>query len=346
MTINSEARTVGGVAGGVGYWSANVDAYDIKDCITITDISGSSATDTVSLFVGENTDEPIIATGSVHYAGASCVNNGTGGCGPGGAGVANLADLYNPANAPMNTWDFDGIWVANAGAMPTLDLSRGSEPSVAASCDTQTLAQIDPDALPWVVTYNCDLAIADADKNEEHTVLLGPGHTCSWIYPERAALEGAPKPADVGSCVVEYAVTDGLYTTPMQRFTLEAHTGAQLVAEGDADADNFSWSFQDFGTTTPHTFTITNKEPAEVTGLDIVIPSSQFGFEGGGAFPGTTGTCVQGGSLAPGASCTVIMTYTASLEGQVWQDIRVKYTGPRGPVDYAYTLTGYGRTGP
>ncbi|MBT8492425.1 MAG: hypothetical protein KJO07_05160, partial [Deltaproteobacteria bacterium] len=189
MTINSEARTVGGVAGGVGYWSANVDAYDIKDCITITDISGSSATDTVSLFVGENTDEPIIATGSVHYAGASCVNNGTGGCGPGGAGVANLADLYNPANAPMNTWDFDGIWVANAGAMPTLDLSRGSEPSVAASCDTQTLAQIDPDALPWVVTYNCDLAIADADKNEEHTVLLGPGHTCSWIYPERAALE-------------------------------------------------------------------------------------------------------------------------------------------------------------
>jgi hypothetical protein len=89
------------------------------------------------------------------------------------------------------------------------------------------------------------------------------------------------------------------------------------------DASVFDFGQVGIGASANHQFVVTNNGggAASITG-GSTLPAP-FGYRGG-TFPGAGGTC--GGALAPGASCTVIVTYTGTA-GTTTSSFTVSYTG-------------------
>jgi hypothetical protein len=90
-----------------------------------------------------------------------------------------------------------------------------------------------------------------------------------------------------------------------------------------SDGPTYDFSVQPLTKVTEKTFTITNNggfSASSLTGTGITAP---FVFKGGGAFPGAGGTC--GNSLAPAASCTMIVTYTPTTTGAHSGTVDVNY---------------------
>ena len=86
-----------------------------------------------------------------------------------------------------------------------------------------------------------------------------------------------------------------------------------------SDADPFSFGTIANGATLTHTFTLTNVGGVDATNINGLALTVPFEYEGGGAFPGATGTCVAAGTLfpspGPGHTCTVVVTYSPTSNG-------------------------------
>lgn len=332
VTINSEATTVGGFIGQISYWSSNTDAYDIKDSFSVANVSGSAAADTVSLFVGENTDgNPLAALGSSYWSGGSCTNSGAGGCVGGGSPVSDIAQ-FQGSGAALPGWDFEGVWQAQAGAFPTLRNEDRSAPVVTQAC---------PDVAIQGLRYGCDVSIQDADLNETHILLFDPSHSCSWMYTTTSSLYGTPTAENTSSCVNAFTVSDGAHDSAGQTHSIEVHAGVLMTPASSYGTDYF-FGFGDPGVPIVQTFTLTNNEAVPVAALSLTPPAagSEFAFDGG-SYPGSGGTCAD--TLGPGQTCTVVFRYTPATTGSVTGPIAINFTAARGPVSYGFTLRGQGR---
>lgn len=331
VTIDSQASTAGGFMGHIGYWSASSDTYDIARSFAAAHVTGSSPTATISPWVGQNEDpNPLVGAGSYYWSGGGCTNLGGGGCATGGMAVADLTELQGPS-APLAAWDFAGIWQATPGAFPTLRLAQLAAPVQSGACPTVAIAGLH---------YACTLAVTDGDPNEIQLAALERPHTCRWLSSDRLTVSGTPMPADGDSCTLAFSVTDGPHTTPVETVAIAVHAGVVLTP-ATSTGTGFSFGFSAVGSApVTQLLTVTNREATTVTGLAITgLPASDFAFAGG-AYPGTGGTCTT--TLDPGATCTVAIDYTATIAGSISQPIDVHFTAARGPVTYAFTLTGYG----
>jgi hypothetical protein len=89
------------------------------------------------------------------------------------------------------------------------------------------------------------------------------------------------------------------------------------------DASVFDFGQVGIGAAADHQFFVTNNGAAVASITDGSTLSPPFAYRGG-TFPGAGGTC--GGALAPGGSCTVVVTYTGT-PGTTTSSFTVNYTG-------------------
>lgn len=331
VTINTAANRVGGAVGFISTWHSS---YDISNSFVVANIQASSASSDISLFLGQNIDpNPLTASNSSYWSGGTCSNLGGGGCNTStGASVANVADFYSSSQSSLSNWNFTNVWVQNPSEFPTLNWNRYHTPSVSMACPS--VAQVGQ-------SFWCPFAITDADVNESQMIVFQEDHTCTWVYIVDGQLSGAPETTDVGTCKVSYAVTDGVNKSAVQSFDVTVHFGVAVVPAVSIDG-YYSFGFHAVSAGAKSaTFTFTNQENTTITGLSVLnLPATHFIFAGGGTFPGTTGTC--GSSLAPGASCTVVISFDPSSTGTVFHFININYTNASGTVSIPYQLYGWG----
>ncbi|MGZ6371456.1 MAG: choice-of-anchor D domain-containing protein, partial [Bdellovibrionota bacterium] len=85
------------------------------------------------------------------------------------------------------------------------------------------------------------------------------------------------------------------------------------------------------------TLTVTNSSSKAMTALSAHALSAPFSFQGG-TFPGSSGTC--GSTLAAGASCTVVITYSPSSGGSSSGTVTLTYTANGSAGTLTAALTG------
>jgi len=344
VTIDSAASTVGGFMGKIEYWSSNAAVYDIARSVAVANITGSSATATVSPWVGENVDpNPFTGAGSVYWGGAACTNLGGGGCGTGGTNVANLAQLQSPSGPPLSSWDFTTVGHGQTGAIPSLRLDQPTTPSLAQACPTFAIVG---------QHYACNLEVTDTDVNEVRLPILDPSHSCGWIAGQlrdfgnvgglSAQVHGTPDAMHEGSCVLAFTVTDGVNEGSIETMTVQVHRGVTIAPNQNPweNAPTVWFMGTNPGTPLIVEVTLTNQELIPVTGLGIGgLPANGFRYAGG-TFPGTGGTCAT--TLASNAACTLAIEFAPTVSGPYSQTVQVQFTAARGPVSYDVMFTGHG----
>lgn len=89
------------------------------------------------------------------------------------------------------------------------------------------------------------------------------------------------------------------------------------------------------------TFTVTNNGTATATGIGAGATPTGNPFSYPGGFPGTGGTCTNGGSLAVSASCTIVIQFNPSSPGNFSDSIVVAYnTGSAAATTAPLAITG------
>ena len=135
---------------------------------------------------------------------------------------------------------------------------------------------------------------------------LSPGATCTVV------VSYAPIANGFLSDSVSVSYNDGVTTQNTSRTI----TGTGFVPSVLAITDGSTYDFGTpvIGTSADHTFTLSVDVSSGVsaTGLTPIALSAPYSFKGG-TFPGTGGNCSAGGSIAPGASCTVVVSFTPSV---------------------------------
>ena len=93
----------------------------------------------------------------------------------------------------------------------------------------------------------------------------------------------------------------------------------------DPDGPTMNYGLQGINTSQDHTFTVTNTGGATATALTGVSLGSSFAYKGS-VFPGTGGTCGNS-SLAAGAACTIVVTFTPATTGLKSTSVGLNYAG-------------------
>jgi hypothetical protein len=116
----------------------------------------------------------------------------------------------------------------------------------------------------------------------------------------------------------------GLYTTIYLLTNTPASSGSVSW-----DATTYDFGYQSYGTTSAgHTFTLTNGTSSSIP-LTSLTPSNQNFSQSGGTCQFDAATP---GSLAPGASCTVVATFNPQADPNVALNAQVAMTGQLTPV--------------
>jgi alpha-tubulin suppressor-like RCC1 family protein len=130
---------------------------------------------------------------------------------------------------------------------------------------------------------------------------LASGATCTMVL--------GFKPTAAGSFSGTLTVTahDGSATQTISRnFQGVGVLPASLTI---SDGPTYDFGSKLVGTSTDHSFTVTNGGGASATGITGTGLAAPFTYKGG-SYPGTGGNC--GGTITVGASCTVVVRYTPS----------------------------------
>lgn len=335
VNIDSSGGRVGGAIGYVDYWNSS---YDIADSVVIADVAGSSAGNDLSLFLGENVDDPILASNSFYWSGGNCNNLGTGGCNTDIAtGHATLTDFYNSGFTAYATWDFAELWVDNVTALPSVNMASVHAPSITMS-DCSQVAIVG-------MNYGCIIGFSDDDQNEEQMIEIMEDNSCSWTHHydryggQYLALAGRPVEQEIGECEAVFRVNDGTFTTADLTFTVSVVEGVSLTPSNSFSGTIWIGFQSVAGGAKSTTFTLFNNEATTVTGVDVTGLAGDFAFAGG-SFPGTGGDC--DGDLDPAESCTVVIDFDPSTTGRQYGDFWVEFVLDGKTYRYKQTIEGYG----
>ena len=157
-----------------------------------------------------------------------------------------------------------------------------------------------------------------------------------------------------GSCTftVTFAPTStGLVTSSVQLAYVDGVTGqsASVGVKGQGAgpavltiSDGATYDFQKHatGSTTTHTFTVMNTGGVDAGSLTPVAPAAPFAFAGPNGYPGTGGSCMQ--TLAPGASCTVVVAFIPTTGGLLPATLSLSYDDGAAPQTATRALQGTG----
>jgi hypothetical protein len=346
VTIDSRARRAGGVIGFIYDWGPP-DRSDIVDSFSAAHVTGESATDTVSPWLGETTaTEPFVGLGSYYWSGGSCTNLGAGECGSGGSAIAELTSAQALAAPPLSAWDFVHVWQPRSDAFPTLRSKQLHAPAASHACPREAIAG---------VPYVCEVAVTDADPNEARFASFERAHSCWWLASAMGGrqpvprgdlqdplLVGTPEIADEGTCTIALGVTDGAHTTRLDPLLVNVHAGVAIApTTWNRHALRYGASFglAQVGTTVTLEFTLTNHESGFANVSLTGLPAGDFAFAGG-AYPGVGGTCAT--SIEPGATCTVTIAFTPTGTSSRESPLSIHFEAARGPVSYVLVLGGFG----
>jgi hypothetical protein len=187
--------------------------------------------------------------------------------------------------------------------------------------------------------------------------LVAPFSYLSTGYPGVAGSCGPTLPAGA-SCYIDVAFAPQSPGTATETLSISYFDGAQttaasrdLAGKGTSDAflsitdfplqyyeqyglgadpATFAFGAHGLGSTAPHTFYVNNTGAATATGMGGGSFSAPFSFAGaGGAYPGTGGSCQD--TLAPGASCTVVVAFAPTNPVSSNATLSVSYDGTGAP---------------
>ncbi|MCB0367732.1 MAG: choice-of-anchor D domain-containing protein, partial [Bdellovibrionales bacterium] len=168
------------------------------------------------------------------------------------------------------------------------------------------------------------------------TGLIPPFSFDGGSYPGTGGTCGATL-ASAANCtiVVKFLpTTNGLHTDTIQ-VDYDDGSGAQSVSrdvQGTglsaallviSDGPTYDFGPKALSSVTEKTFTVNNTGDVAASSMAGVALVAPFAYKGGGAYPGTGGTC--GAALANGASCTIVVTYSPTLNGPHSDNLRVNY---------------------
>jgi hypothetical protein len=171
---------------------------------------------------------------------------------------------------------------------------------------------------------------------------LGAGSLCTLVVSYAPTANGT----QTGTIAVNY--NDGQAAQSAKRDVMgEATSFAYITINnwpsgGGGGQQDDPFDFGTSGVPIDHTFALQNIGAQTATTLTGVAPGSAlFSFKGG-PFPGAGGSC--GGSLAVGASCTIVVTFTGAATGaSSWA--ASYHDGSGGTVQATRNVTGTSITG-
>jgi hypothetical protein len=99
--------------------------------------------------------------------------------------------------------------------------------------------------------------------------------------------------------------------------------GQSGTAALELDASSYDFGTKAIGSTTTHTFTLSNKGTAAATAIAAIAGTPGAFAPAGGTFPGTGGTCTT--TLAAGASCTLVVAFAPMASGPAQASVGVAY---------------------
>ena len=111
-----------------------------------------------------------------------------------------------------------------------------------------------------------------------------------------------------------------------------------------SDGATYNYGTKANGSVTSKTFTITNTGAGTATTINESAVTAPYRFAGGGAFPGTGGTCVLNGSLAAAATCTFIVEFAPISSGGYLLDMQINYFDGAFTTAAIRTINGVGVT--
>jgi hypothetical protein len=187
----------------------------------------------------------------------------------------------------------------------------------------------------------------------------GVGGTCGPSLPAGAscALNVGFTPSAAGPASATLTVTyfDGAHATAVSRDLGGHGTTHAFLSITDfpvmyyqayglhADPATFSFGAEGLGSTTVHTFVVTNTGQVTATAVSGDALAAPFSYAGG-TFPGIGGTC--GAPLAPGDDCTVVVAFKpTSVAGGV-ATLTVGYNDGVGAQSATRPMSGTGTSGP
>ncbi|MEO0335611.1 MAG: choice-of-anchor D domain-containing protein, partial [Pseudomonadota bacterium] len=159
--------------------------------------------------------------------------------------------------------------------------------------------------------------------------------------------------AAAATCQIEIAVspvTAGAFSEPLNVSyndgSATASATIQLQATGVTPAlitisetDPFDFGSIATGSSSTHTFTLTNAGGSAAVAMAEVGLSTPFGFLGG-SFPGTGGDC--GASLAAGATCNIVISFSPVVTGVSNDSIDISYNDGSTAQSSTRDVTGVG----
>ncbi|MCB0367758.1 MAG: choice-of-anchor D domain-containing protein, partial [Bdellovibrionales bacterium] len=283
---------------------------------------------------------------------------GTGGtCGAslGSGGNCTVVVTYSPTAAGLHS---DSI---------QLDYNDGLSPQSA----TRDIQGTGADAALLTIsdgpTYNYGTQAVGANVDKTFTVTNGGGVAASSMAPVALtapfAYKGGTYPGTGGNCgaslaasgnctlVVTYSPTatgphsdtlqvdynDGAAATNSS-ITVQG-TGATLAFLAISHGPSFDYGTRALGSATDNTFTVDNTGGVTATGLSGSGLAAPFDYKGG-SFPGSGGSCT--GTLAAGANCTIVVTYSPTTAAVHNDTIQVDYNDGSGVVASTRDVTGTG----
>ncbi len=99
-------------------------------------------------------------------------------------------------------------------------------------------------------------------------------------------------------------------------------TGATPAVLTISEADPYNYGSVAVGSTTSHTFTVTNSGGVSATSMNGSGLAAPYTFTGG-VFPGTGGTCSS--TLAAGTTCTLVVEFAPTVAGVASDQIEINY---------------------
>lgn len=154
------------------------------------------------------------------------------------------------------------------------------------------------------------------------TTTLNAGANCTIVVVY------TPTATGLLSDTIEISFNNGVTNTTSNRAI--QGTGAAVALLATVDAPNYDFGARVTNVATDRVVTISNSGGVAATGISGAGLAAPFTFKGG-AYPGTGGTCTT--SLAVGANCTVVITFTPTAAGPHSDTVEISYTnGPTGAM--------------
>lgn len=162
---------------------------------------------------------------------------------------------------------------------------------------------------------------------------LATGAACSIV------VQYSPVATGVDADTINLSYNDGLAANNSTR-NIQGTSGAPAVI-AITPGGPFNFGNRATGSTINQTFTLTNNGAVTATGLSdpgaLVTP---FEYAGGGAFPGSGGTCTA--TLTAASNCTIVISYTPITLGAHADSILVDYNDGANAQQASNDLQGTG----